>query len=107
VAVHFPHRLVSFFPPPLHRLQVPAQLTVAPRIADEDRQAIDLLKVLVRAYFNIVRKNVGDAVPKAVMYFLVNAGKDNTQNELVRCLYKVYTASEVAVCMCWATSRPG
>ena len=40
------------------------------------------------SYFDIVRKNVGDSVPKSVMFFLVNTSKDTIQNELVRCLYK-------------------
>lgn len=40
------------------------------------------------SYFDIVRKNIGDSVPKSIMFFLVNTSKDTIQNELVRCLYK-------------------
>ena len=40
------------------------------------------------SYFDIVRKNIGDSVPKSVMFFLVNTSKESIQNELVRCLYK-------------------
>ena len=43
---------------------------------------------LLSSYFDIVRKNVGDSVPKSIMFFLVNTSKDSIQNELVRCLYK-------------------
>ena len=43
---------------------------------------------LLTSYFDIVRKNIGDTVPKSVMHFLVNTSKENIQNELVRCLYK-------------------
>ena len=43
---------------------------------------------LLSSYFDIVRKNIQDTVPKAIMYFLVNASKENIQNELVRSLYK-------------------
>ncbi len=40
------------------------------------------------SYFDIVRKNVQDLVPKSIMHFLVNQAKDNIQNELVANLYK-------------------
>ena len=43
---------------------------------------------LIRSYFLIVRKNIQDSVPKAVMHFLVNYVKDELQSELVALLYK-------------------
>lgn len=43
---------------------------------------------LIRSYFLIVRKNIQDSVPKAIMHFLVNHVKDNLQSELVSHLYK-------------------
>ena len=43
---------------------------------------------LLSSYFDIVRKNIQDTVPKSIMYFLVNESKETIQNELVRNLYK-------------------
>jgi len=43
---------------------------------------------LIKSYFYIVRKSIQDAVPKAIMHFLVNFVKDNLQSELVSSLYK-------------------
>ncbi len=43
---------------------------------------------LIKSYFLIVRKNIQDSVPKAIMHFLVNHVKDNLQSELVSHLYK-------------------
>jgi len=43
---------------------------------------------LIKSYFLIVRKNIQDSVPKAIMHFLVNYVKDNLQSELVSHLYK-------------------
>ncbi|CAJ0603038.1 unnamed protein product [Cylicocyclus nassatus] len=47
-----------------------------------------IIERLIRKYFMIVRKNVQDSVPKAIMHFLVNYVRDNLQSELVRQLYK-------------------
>ena len=43
---------------------------------------------LLTSYFDVVRKNILDTVPKAIMYFLVNSSKENMQNELMRVLYR-------------------
>ncbi len=46
------------------------------------------LEKLIRSYFLIVRKNIQDTVPKAIMHFLVNFVQDQLQSELVALLYK-------------------
>ncbi|KAL5108530.1 Dynamin-1-like protein [Taenia crassiceps] len=58
------------------------QLTVT------EKRDCDLISQLIRSYFQIVRKNILDSVPKAIMNFLVNYVKDNLQSELVSNLYK-------------------
>eukprot|EP00127_Corallochytrium_limacisporum_P000881 Clim_evm14s29 gene=Clim_evmTU14s29 len=47
----------------------------------------ELIKSLICAYFDIVRKNIQDAIPKAIMHFLVNEVRDNLQATLVGQLY--------------------
>ena len=53
-----------------------------------NRFSLSVAERLIRSYFLIVRKNIQDTVPKAIMHFLVNFVKDNLQSELVSHLYK-------------------
>jgi dynamin 1-like protein len=46
------------------------------------------VEFLLVSYFDIVRKNVKDSVPKTIMHFLVNRSKEMIQNELVAALYR-------------------
>ena len=48
----------------------------------------NIIKNLITSYYDVVRKNVGDLVPKTVMAFLVNQSKNIAQRELVQELYK-------------------
>ena len=54
----------------------------------KEKQEMEVIKSLVGSYFNIVRKNFTDMVPKTIMYFLVNHVRDSLQNELVSELYR-------------------
>ena len=48
---------------------------------------IRIIKNLIISYFNIVRKNLNDVVPKTVIAFLVNKTKNQAQRELVSQIY--------------------
>jgi dynamin 1-like protein len=41
------------------------------------------IETLIYSYFDIVRKNIQDSVPKAIMFLLVNNIKENIQSHLV------------------------
>jgi dynamin 1-like protein len=56
--------------------------------SDKERIEMEIIKSLVESYFDIVRKNFTDMVPKTIMYFLVNHVRDSLQNELVSELYR-------------------
>lgn len=49
---------------------------------------ICFLESLMESYFNIVRKNTQDTVPKSIMHFLVSDSKERIHNRLVQKLYK-------------------
>ncbi|KAK3144981.1 hypothetical protein QOZ80_4AG0320830 [Eleusine coracana subsp. coracana] len=55
---------------------------------EQDVTEIAIMKLLIKSYYDIVRKNIEDAVPKAVMHFLVNHTKRELHNFLIRKLYR-------------------
>lgn len=63
---------------------------VSPSDHPSQREIIEteLIKSLIDSYFCIVRKTIIDAVPKAIMYFMVNTAKEVIQRELVSQLYR-------------------
>jgi dynamin 1-like protein len=70
-------------------LQRPAPTLKVPKAAsDQEGVQVEVTRVLVDSYFDIVRKNLQDAVPKAVMNFLVGATRRSLQQHLIRSLYR-------------------
>ncbi|KAI9477996.1 MAG: Dynamin central region-domain-containing protein [Benjaminiella poitrasii] len=57
-------------------------------VTDREELEIQLIRTLITSYFNIVRKNIQDLVPKAIMHLLVNNSRESLQNRLVAALYK-------------------
>jgi hypothetical protein len=65
------------------------EVVVAPEEpTDRERIETDIIKSLILSYFNIVKRNICDLVPKTIMHFTVNASKDILQKELVTQLYR-------------------
>mmetsp|Transcript_91179 Transcript_91179/g.181818 ORF Transcript_91179/g.181818 Transcript_91179/m.181818 type:complete len:546 (+) Transcript_91179:587-2224(+) len=63
--------------------------------SDRERIETEIIKSLIESYFDIVRKNFMDMVPKTIMHFLVSHAKENLQNELVSQLYKDSSMAEM------------
>ncbi|XP_032893452.1 dynamin-1-like protein isoform X4 [Amblyraja radiata] len=64
------------------------RVPVSRKLSAREQRDCEVIERLIKSYFLIVRKNIQDSVPKAVMNFLVNYVKDNLQSELVGQLYK-------------------
>ncbi|KAM5542603.1 hypothetical protein V8D89_003564 [Ganoderma adspersum] len=63
---------------------------IKPQAALNDREAMEteVIKLLIHSYFNIVKREMIDMVPKAITLTLVNHSKENLQRELLQELYK-------------------
>lgn len=58
------------------------------KISPKEKKDVNIIKRLIHSYFDIVKKNIQDSVPKAIMHNLVNFARMNIQSELVAELYK-------------------
>jgi dynamin 1-like protein len=53
-----------------------------------NRVNLFFLELLITSYYNIVKREMIDTVPKAITFTLVNYSKENLQRELLQELYK-------------------
>jgi len=58
------------------------------KLSKREQSDCEIIERLIKSYFMIVRKNIQDSTPKAIMHFLVNFVKDHLQSELVSTLYR-------------------
>ncbi|KAK0442961.1 Dynamin central region-domain-containing protein [Armillaria borealis] len=63
---------------------------IKPQAALNERETMEteVIKLLINSYFNIVKREMIDMVPKAITLTLVNHSKENLQRELLQELYK-------------------
>ncbi|KAE9974511.1 vacuolar protein sorting-associated protein 1 [Venturia inaequalis] len=66
----------------------PATLKASNTLSDKETQEVEVIKLLIVSYYNIVRRTMIDMVPKAIMYNLVGFTKTEMQQELLEQMYK-------------------
>ncbi|CAO3661152.1 hypothetical protein G6F70_006561 [Rhizopus microsporus] len=64
------------------------QTSLEEEATDREELETQLIRTLINSYFNIVRRNIQDLVPKSIMHLLVNHSRESVQNRLVSALYK-------------------
>ncbi|EPQ58554.1 hypothetical protein GLOTRDRAFT_35315 [Gloeophyllum trabeum ATCC 11539] len=70
---------------------------IRPQSALSDREVMEteVIKLLIHSYYNIVKREMIDMVPKAISLTLVNFAKENLQRELLQELYKPEVLDEL------------
>lgn len=66
----------------------PETLKVSHDMTEQESVQVEVTRVLIHSYFDIVRKNVQDLVPKIVMKFMVHHVQTGLQKQLTQVLYR-------------------
>jgi len=71
--------------------------SIRPQNALSERESMEteVIKLLIHSYFNIVKREMIDMVPKAISLTLVSFSKENLQRELLQELYKPEVLEEL------------
>ncbi|KAJ7221724.1 Dynamin central region-domain-containing protein [Mycena pura] len=77
-------------------MEVPPAI-IRPQAALNERETMEteIIKLLIHSYFNIVKREMIDMVPKAISLTLVSHSTKNLQQELLRELYKPEVLDEL------------
>ncbi|KAI7872009.1 Dynamin central region-domain-containing protein [Spinellus fusiger] len=73
----------------------PATLKATGTLSDREFMEIEVIKLLIQSYYNIVKRTMIDMVPKAIMLKLVSHAKEELQRELLSELYKADVLNEL------------
>ncbi|KAK9942445.1 hypothetical protein M0R45_008112 [Rubus argutus] len=74
--------------PPVIQLREPPSILRPVEVTEHKAAEIIVTKLLLRSYYDIVRKNIQDLVPKAIMHFLVNLTKRTLHKTFIQTLYR-------------------
>jgi vacuolar protein sorting-associated protein 1 len=66
----------------------PAVLKASGTVSEREFVEIEVIKLLLTSYYNIVKKTVTDMIPKCIMLNLVNYSREEMQRALLAELYK-------------------
>ncbi|KAK4757547.1 hypothetical protein SAY87_018848 [Trapa incisa] len=72
----------------IHLREPPTVLRPSEILSEQEAIEIAAMKLLLRSYYNIARKNIEDLIPKAIMHFLVNHTIRELHNVFIVKLYR-------------------
>lgn len=81
------HKLEPMFSM-IHLKEPPILLRPSEALTEHETIEITVTKLLLKSYYDIVRKNIQDLVPKTIMHFLVNHSKRDLHGVFIRKLYR-------------------
>ncbi|KAG6004163.1 hypothetical protein E4U21_001342 [Claviceps maximensis] len=66
----------------------PPTLKASGNLSERENIEVEVIKLLIASYYNIVKRTMIDMVPKAIMLNLVQFTKDEMQRELLENMYR-------------------
>ncbi|KAL8553481.1 hypothetical protein ACS0TY_001973 [Phlomoides rotata] len=72
----------------IHLREPPSVLRPSETHSEQEAIEIAVTRMLLRSYYDIVRKNIEDSIPKAIMHFLVHHTKRELHNVFIKKLYR-------------------
>ncbi|CAM1508369.1 Fc.00g052170.m01.CDS01 [Cosmosporella sp. VM-42] len=73
----------------------PPTLKASGTLSERENIEVEVIKLLIASYYNIVKRTMIDMVPKAVMLNLVQFTKDEMQRELLENMYRTDTLDDL------------
>lgn len=73
----------------------PPTLKASGTLSERENIEVEVIKLLIASYFNIVKRTMIDMVPKAIMLNLVQFTKDEMQRELLENMYRTDTLDDL------------
>ncbi|KAI0381850.1 vacuolar sorting protein 1 [Hypomontagnella monticulosa] len=73
----------------------PPTLKASGTLSERENIEVEVIKLLIASYFNIVKRTMIDMVPKAIMLNLVQFTKDEMQRELLENMYRNDTLDDL------------
>ncbi|PSS23324.1 hypothetical protein M430DRAFT_96680 [Amorphotheca resinae ATCC 22711] len=73
----------------------PPTLKASGTLSERETIEVEVIKLLINSYYNIVKKTLIDMVPKAIMLNLVQFTKDEMQRELLENMYRTDTLDDL------------
>lgn len=70
-----------------HLSRIPDRLMIETKPSKRERNEIALIKQMITSYFDVVKKNVNDLVPKTIITFFIKRTIDLAEKEMVHSLY--------------------
>ncbi|KAL3423187.1 vacuolar dynamin-like gtpase [Phlyctema vagabunda] len=73
----------------------PPTLKASGTLSEREGVEVEVIKLLINSYYNIVKRTMIDMVPKAIMLNLVQFTKDEMQRELLENMYRTDTLDDL------------
>ncbi|POR37759.1 Vacuolar protein sorting-associated protein 1 [Tolypocladium paradoxum] len=73
----------------------PPTLKASGTLSERENIEVEVIKLLISSYYNIVKRTMVDMVPKAIMLNLVQFTKDEMQRELLENMYRTDTLDDL------------